>query len=703
MDTDGSAAPDDEEEGGDAGVLSPLAAYLSTVETVMSNRKIYQKSNTEEDIDAVRDYLLSIETAAPTDLPTLSCNVPDPSSSTCRADDGAGDDDTSKIKRQEESLRRELESQRSSFLSAVGWGEGSPGPERHKLLVRVLSYVGNHCAKYGDAMPLLGAWEKIKESGAVPRDNVLSTFLYVLSSVGGGGEVEVEDGGADIPQEIATFHDILFRPTEKTVSLRVKAFVARGNAKGAEDLLRSMPDDSNSSDLKLRTYLPILELYCQQGNIPSAMNLYKRMMDSAGVIFEAENYSMLIAAVAENGFFRSDADPIEGAADLGYPPACGPALLDQLASQMAEDVLEITSACARRLAGAFAAGFDGASPGANVINVDDAASSRGEGGELDDLELDSRPAGPDELVASRVLVDGSTASCPRTGARLRLVALDDEQRGHVHDTLLGMANDQYEAYSAKLAARNHDIEEVNDDYASRHLRRFAEWLDEREGEPFTAVVDGANVAFFGQGVVNHYQVHLVVDALEKMGETPLVVLPQKYAAKKFYIRKGFVQELPQEQLNIIEKLEKEGKLYKVPKRCLDDYYWMLASVSNQTASRNDTNLDVAPNSAGRWPGLRPIIISNDRMRDHKLELLQPHLFRRWYSSHMIRYEFSHFEDNELDRDIRFSAADFFSREIQANPAPGAGSGGFTGKAWHFPVSDWEWNERFCLRVPYYEV
>jgi len=184
-----------------------------------------------------------------------------------------------------------------------------------------------------------------------------------------------------------------------------------------------------------------------------------------------------------------------------------------------------------------------------------------------------------------------------------------------------------------------------------------------------------------------------------MGETPLVVLPQKYAAKKFYIRKGFVQELPPKQLNITQKLEEEGKLYKVPQRCLDDYYWMLASVSNQTMSRNRADLSVAPNSEGRWPGLRPIVISNDRMRDHKLELLEPRLFRRWYSSHMIRYEFSPFKDAELTREIMFSAADFFSREIQGNPAPDATSESSGGMAWHFPVKEWKWNERFCLRVP----
>ena len=46
------------------------------------------------------------------------------------------------------------------------------------------------------------------------------------------------------------------------------------------------------------------------------------------------------------------------------------------------------------------------------------------------------------------------------------------------------------------------------------------------------------MAYFGLGSVNYHQVKLMVDALEEMGETPLVVMPQKYVQKKFYLRKG---------------------------------------------------------------------------------------------------------------------------------------------------------------------
>ena len=135
-------------------------------------------------------------------------------------------------------------------------------------------------------------------------------------------------------------------------------------------------------------------------------------------------------------------------------------------------------------------------------------------------------------------------------------------------------------------------------------------------------------------------------------------------------------------------------MYRVPPRCLDDYYWMLASVSDQTSSRRDLDLDVhIENDCGRWPGARPMLISNDQMRDHKLGLLEPRLFRRWYSCYIVNYNFTAFVGKEsVDREIGFSTADFFSREIQSNKTD-------AGTVWHIPVSDWKLDDRFCIRIP----
>ena len=71
-----------------------------------------------------------------------------------------------------------------------------------------------------------------------------------------------------------------------------------------------------------------------------------------------------------------------------------------------------------------------------------------------------------------------------------------------------------------------------------------------------------------------------------MGEYPLIIMPQKYVQESFRVTKGYFQTLRPKELNIIKTYIEKGSLYTVPPQCLDDYYWMLASVSAQTKSRN---------------------------------------------------------------------------------------------------------------------
>jgi len=133
-------------------------------------------------------------------------------------------------------------------------------------------------------------------------------------------------------------------------------------------------------------------------------------------------------------------------------------------------------------------------------------------------------------------------------------------------------------------------------------------------------------------------------------------------------------------------------MYVVPALCFDDFYWMLASVCNQngTIARVSTH-------AKKFPGVRPMLVTNDQMRDHKLELLEPRLFRRWYSSHVVTYTISNYEHDEWeDRAVRFAPADFFSREIQGNSFERQEA---IGTAWHFPVSEWKPRaDRFCIAL-----
>lgn len=103
---------------------------------------------------------------------------------------------------------------------------------------------------------------------------------------------------------------------------------------------------------------------------------------------------------------------------------------------------------------------------------------------------------------------------------------------------------------------------------------------------------------------------------------------------------------------------------------------------------------------GRFAGLRPMLVTNDQMRDHRWDLLEPRLFRRWCSCHIVNYNFSEFfEDEWAARDVEFCAADFCSAEIQGNPSPGSEVDSPSALAWHFPVNGWDEHDRLCIRVP----
>ena len=88
----------------------------------------------------------------------------------------------------------------------------------------------------------------------------------------------------------------------------------------------------------------------------------------------------------------------------------------------------------------------------------------------------------------------------------------------------------------------------------------------------------------------------------------------------------------------------------------------------------------------------PVLITNDQMRDHRLGMLEPMLFRRWYSNYIVNYNFPAFVGKECAHpEIGFSPADFFSREIQCNRTEDGSN------VWHFPVSDQQ-DVWFCLCI-----
>jgi len=569
-------------------------------------------------------------------------------------------------------------------------------------------------------------WDKIKESGVIPSNDAWDSLLFVAGTVsnthnlllsrGSGTGVQSfstvlnilgnpnttrdkdagatpsslsdqnrkneESPGSTFAMEVSYFHDFVTEPTDKSVSIRVKHFCSIGKAKEAELLLDSFP----SQHQNMSRYLPVLKIYCEQGNMTSALKLFKKMQEDESLTLDAENYVLVIASLAEHGFFCNDFKRLE-ATTFGY--SHGPHLLDVLLQQMSTSISEISASSARRLHNALAWGFQG-QPNLSQ-NLESVPTLAG-------VPVNNRQANPKELVASRVSIGETTGVCPRTHVTLRLEKLDESGKDQLRRSLYSLATERFQHFNPRRASSIPD-------FAADELKVFAEWLDTRQGKPFTSIVDGANVAYYMQnfenGSFNIHQIEFMVNALEKMNEHPLVIMPFKYTKPFFWVKNNAMrrkQIVSSDEQQILLRLKDKGQLYVPASGCLDDYYWMIASISDQFQSRKGADLDVPPNNEdGRWPGTRPMLVSNDYMRDHRNDggLLKSILFKRWFSCYMVNYTFTAFVgDQSADKQAscNFAVADFFSREIQSSTSE-------NGTVWHLPVQDWGLDERFCIRIP----
>ena len=336
-----------------------------------------------------------------------------------------------------------LKNRKENLLNATGFNS-----HQYDLAMRCITNLGSKCAKKQDILPLLIAWEKIKDGGMALKPNFISTFTYVFS---------LEEKYLGLSSEVATFHGLLFGVTENAVYLRIKALVSMGDPVQAETLLDKLKDDTKEGK-RLRTFAPILEHYCNEGDAYSILRLWKRIREAPGAHLDAETYAMIIGSIARRGFFRHDAKPIAGLSELGLKP-CGPALLDEIFNVMVEDLIEITEEAALDLYRDFMEGF-----------------SENKHQQQGIAEIPRCNGSDPQIFVGRVTIDQSTAMCPVSGANLRLFTLDSDQRKHVHDTLLKMASTQHEEFHATRAKIKKKNVKANSDFAEAELRKFSDWL-----------------------------------------------------------------------------------------------------------------------------------------------------------------------------------------------------------------------------------
>jgi hypothetical protein len=480
----------------------------------------------------------------------------------------------------ERHFAEEVALQRERFNDKVGFSE-----KQRYMATGAMLQMANMCAKNGKGLPLEVIWEKVKESGITDK-LVLHALLYVSATFSTGSvrsrrkrqskyghlagiasildvldtddSAEDQDDGdlVDLTDEIAIYHDLLYKPTEQSINVRVKLLVAQGKAKEAERLLNE--HSSEEAELRLRAYTPVLRLFLELDDLSSALSLYKKMKMMSSVHLDVETYIYLIAGIAEKGRFCVGAQPIESAKELGYKHISGPGLFGEIVDEMAKEIFEIPESSAKRLYNALANGFPDS-------GLSEAA--------VHSLRLAEEMAEEKVLFANRVRIDPLTGFCPRSGIKLRLIQLDVQEKEKLISGILSLAKSEQSKFQEKHKALNMRKSVMA---ADQSLLEFYRWLDRRKGPPFTILVDGANVGYYHQnfedGRFSYHQIKFVVDFLESLGEFPLVVLPNKYANDWFNVSPGAAgtlgggrqQNLTRAEMMIRNDLLRREKLLRVP-------------------------------------------------------------------------------------------------------------------------------------------
>lgn len=174
-------------------------AYESTVPQVLESKRVLKKDKLEN-LQAAKNVLLSRN---------FLSSIPSPL-------------DTN----DEEAFKNNLISQKERYMEHYQLSKAD-----YDYIMRCLVYMGDHCARRQTFLGICVAWQKLKEAGIMPRENAISTYMYILGQ---------DETCSDTLMEVATFHDMLFEPNEKTTTLRIKTLIAKKQVKEAEQILSSL-------------------------------------------------------------------------------------------------------------------------------------------------------------------------------------------------------------------------------------------------------------------------------------------------------------------------------------------------------------------------------------------------------------------------------------------------------------------------------
>ncbi|KDD72506.1 hypothetical protein H632_c3258p0, partial [Helicosporidium sp. ATCC 50920] len=211
-------------------------------------------------------------------------------------------------------------------------------------------------------------------------------------------------------------------------------------------------------------------------------------------------------------------------------------------------------------------------------------------GTVEALHLYFRSLGDWEVEAGAG-VDPESGRCAACGETLQAVDLSDQDSQALQNSVVQLAERLSKGLKGQFAV-------------------FQKWLQQHG--PFPIVVDGANVAFFGQnydeGGFNFAQIKAMVKLLQETYPSYKVLT----VLHEGRIRSKKISEAGK---TFLADCRKNQTLFATPTGSNDDWYWMYAAV--------------AAGPEGR-------LVSNDEMRDHMFQLLAPRWSTQQYTQSAFR-------------------------------------------------------------------
>jgi len=165
------------------------------------------------------------------------------------------------------------------------------------------------------------------------------------------------------------------------------------------------------------------------------------------------------------------------------------------------------------------------------------------------------------------------------------------------------------------------------------------------------LLDAPNIAYHNQnyegGRFRFEQIAAMVALLRSRGERVLVMLPQAYVQEEIPNHTCSSQQRDRctaEGKALLRQWREQGILYVCPRGIYDDWFWMYASVHGATSR----------------------VVTNDAMRDHRMDLLPERAFRRWRETQIMGFGFLYPEEEEEAAEA--AAAEAAAAEAEAAEA-----------------------------------